>query len=176
MHGWSGWSCTGTIFTAIGALFTFLAFLLMAGQAFFPKIFPIPPTLPPTDAERDAAQLMDETLQRHRDDDTRHLRTVAAQVSLLTRALLPAGGGAPEALWVRLRDGSMTEKEILIALKEILIAHGVLLDSHRSNVEANRSNGETNRLLRLTLLRQLRRTGPRPRGPRRRLLRSPGVV
>ncbi|KAF5987813.1 hypothetical protein FCOIX_867 [Fusarium coicis] len=169
MHDWSGWSCTGTIFTAIGAIFTFLAFLLMASQAFFPQWFPlapIPPTLPPSDDERRAAQ----TLQSHRDEDTRHLRTISDKVSLLMMALSLTGGGEPEVLWVRLQDESMTEKEILTALKGIFIAQRKALDSHRSNGE------EANRLLRLTLLRKSRRTGPRPRGPRRRLLRSPGVV
>jgi hypothetical protein len=148
----------------------------MASQAFFPQWFPlppIPPTLPLSNAEEEVAQ----TLQRHRDDNTRHLRTISDKVSLLTMALSLTGGGEPEALWVRLRDGSMTEKEILTALKCIFIAQRKALDSHRSNgEEANRLLQETNRLLRLTLLRQSRRTGPRPRGPRRRLLRSPGVV
>ncbi|KAG5762012.1 hypothetical protein H9Q72_009882 [Fusarium xylarioides] len=176
MHHWSGWSCTGSIFTAIGALFTFLAFLLMAGQAFFPKKFPIPPTLPPTNDELKAARDKDEALKKHRNGDTLLLQEVANGVNLLKMALLPAGRGSREALWVRLRDGSMTEKNILTALKNILTAQRDILDSHRSNMEANRLLQETNRLLRLTLLRQLQPTGRRPRGPRRRLIRSPGVV
>jgi hypothetical protein len=165
MHNWSGWSCTGTIFTAIGAIFTVASFGLMVCQALRPQWFPFPPTPPPSaEATRQAA-----TLQRERVVDRRLLRGVAEGVRELTRALVPAVGTVPETLWGQLRDGSMTEKEILTALKDILIAQRDILDSRRSN-------GALPHLLLLILLQQQRRTGLRPRGPRRRRLQRPGVV
>ncbi|KAF4966544.1 hypothetical protein FSARC_5786 [Fusarium sarcochroum] len=125
-----GSDCTSVMITAI---FSGLSFALSVLFYFCPGWFTAP-------SPHSATEIA--TVRTHSDqwDDTNGLLYKVAQgVQELRTAMFPAEGIAPETFWGRLQAGSMTEKEILIALQELLIAQREALIALRGILDSPRS-------------------------------------
>ncbi|KAH6952655.1 hypothetical protein DER45DRAFT_634227 [Fusarium avenaceum] len=116
---WEGWTAAGSIAAIFGAIIAVFAQALHAVSLLSPGSLPPPrPRLRPSDVVA-AEEAEAHALQQFRAAVNGWLENLVDQVRELRMALLPAEGETAEVLWDRLRDGSMTVKEILTALRDL---------------------------------------------------------
>ncbi|KAF5008490.1 hypothetical protein FDECE_5249 [Fusarium decemcellulare] len=189
-HDWTGWTALGGISSALWALFSLLSLVVAVNIRFWPEPPPSPRLSDAETNERNGDRLALQAASLRLDQ-------IHAQLRGLTNPLPPAGGGAVETFWGELFGLSDSiahqNQEILATLKDIAgllrsirsATPGPLLVSIPEGGNPQRVELVNPGVFAVVLPAQFwavsgriarERAGLRPRGPRRRLRRSPGAV